>query len=83
VVAVTRATTHIHNWGRTVVVDRCHTADEEQTCRECGDVRVDPVPRDFSDPGAVAFADPNCPTCRKAVMQAGVWPDAWGAQEER
>lgn len=77
---MTRAATHIHDWGPRVVVDRCHTTDIERRCDVCLELHVDAEPRDFSDPGAVAFADPACPACRKAVAAAGVWPDAWGAQ---
>jgi hypothetical protein len=72
-----RETSHAHDWGPLVAVDRCHTTDEVRTCRGCGDQRVDFEVRDFTEPGAVAFADPNCATCRKMVAQAGAWPDAW------
>jgi hypothetical protein len=76
---VTRAATHVHDWGPVVLIDRCHATDEEYTCRECGEIRMDAEPRDFSEPGQVAFADESCHVCRTRVALAGVWPDAWGA----
>jgi hypothetical protein len=70
---------HVHEWGPERRVDRCHTIDRERRCVACQELRIDPEPRDFTEPGAVAFADENCPICRERVALDGVWPDSWGA----
>jgi hypothetical protein len=70
---------HVHEWDEIRSIDRCHSIDVEQHCNGCHETRVDPEPRDFSEPGAVAFADETCDICRNRVALAGVWPASWGA----
>jgi hypothetical protein len=74
---VVSATSHVHDWGVTIKVDRCHAIEHTRICQGCGFVSSAPEPRDFTEPGTIAFADPNCATCRKMVAQQGVWPDSW------
>jgi hypothetical protein len=69
---------HIHEFGSTVKIDRCHATELQRICSECGQRSIRQEARDFREPGQVAFADPTCWVCRERVALDGVIPACWG-----